>query len=112
MMSILDRQLEELRQVYPAGAEAKPLPSGAVLIELKSVALPQGWNKPNTSIRFIVPVGYPFAAQTAFGPIQISALPLQHSLKPPIFRRFLRSMRQDYGSHGTFRDGTQTAITL
>jgi hypothetical protein len=66
MMSILDRQLEELRQVYPTGAEATTLPSGAVLIELKSVALPQGWSKPTTSIRFVVPVGYPFAAPDCF----------------------------------------------
>lgn len=66
MTTLLERQLEELRQVYPTGADAKPLPSGAFLIELKSVALPQGWNKPSTSIRFIVPVGYPFAAPDCF----------------------------------------------
>jgi hypothetical protein len=65
-MSILDRQLEELREVYPAGVDTKTLPSGAVLIELKGVTLPVGWNKPSTSIRFLVPVGYPFAAPDCF----------------------------------------------
>lgn len=66
MISLLERQLEELRQVYPNGAEATTLPSGAVLIELKGVALPPGWNKSSTSIRFMVPVGYPFAAPDCF----------------------------------------------
>jgi hypothetical protein len=66
MTNVIDRQLEELRQVYPAGVEALPLPSGAVLIELKSVDLPSGWSKRTTSIRFVVPVGYPFAAPDCF----------------------------------------------
>lgn len=66
MTTILDRQIEELRRVYPTGAEATPLPSGAILIELKSVALPEGWNKLSTAVRFIVPVGYPFAAPDCF----------------------------------------------
>jgi hypothetical protein len=66
MTPILERQLEELRQVYSSGADIKPLPSGAFLIELKSVVLPSGWNKSNTSIRFVVPVGYPFAAPDCF----------------------------------------------
>jgi E2/UBC family protein E len=66
MTPILDRQLEELRQVYPNGAEPRTLPSGAVLIELRRVELPKGWNKPSTSIRFLVPVGYPFAAPDCF----------------------------------------------
>jgi len=66
MIEILGRQLEELRKAYSAGAEARTLPSGAVLIELKSVALPPGWNRPSTSIRFVVPVGYPFAAPDCF----------------------------------------------
>jgi len=66
MMNILERQLEELRQVYSGGAEPRTLPSGAVLIELKSVALPPGWNRASTSVRFVVPVGYPFAAPDCF----------------------------------------------
>lgn len=66
MMNILDRQLEELRRVYSAGAEARPLPSGAVLIELNNVVLPPGWNRPTTCVRFLVPVGYPYAAPDCF----------------------------------------------
>jgi hypothetical protein len=66
MTPILERQLEELRRVYPSGAEITQLPSGAFLVELKSVALPTGWNKSNTSVRFVVPVGYPFAAPDCF----------------------------------------------
>jgi len=66
MMDILQRQLEDLRKAYPAGAELTQLPSGAVLIELKDVRLPPGWNRGTTSIRFVVPVGYPFAAPDCF----------------------------------------------
>jgi hypothetical protein len=65
-MNILDRQLEELRRVYPAGVETRSLPSGVVLVELKSVGLPSGWNKASTCIRFLLPVGYPFAAPDCF----------------------------------------------
>jgi hypothetical protein len=66
MMNILERQLEELRRVYSGGAEIRALPSGAALVELKSVALPPGWNRNGTSVRFVVPVGYPFAAPDCF----------------------------------------------
>jgi hypothetical protein len=66
MTTVFDRQLEELRGVYPGGAETRLLVSGAVLIELKNVELPQGWNKKSTSIRFVVPVGYPFAVPDCF----------------------------------------------
>jgi hypothetical protein len=66
MMNLLDRQLEELRKVYASGADTRPLPSGSVLIELKNIALPDGWSKKETAIRFVVPVGYPFAAPDCF----------------------------------------------
>lgn len=66
MTSVLERQLEQLRQVYTAGVDAHPLPSGAVLVELRRVELPNGWSKRSTSIRFLVPVGYPFAAPDCF----------------------------------------------
>jgi hypothetical protein len=66
MMEILERQLEELRKVYSGGVDVTALPSGAVMIELKSVVLPGGWNRPTTSVRFLVPLGYPFAAPDCF----------------------------------------------
>lgn len=65
-MNILDRQLEELRRVYPDGVETRTLPSGVVLIELKNVRLSKGWNRNSTFVRFVVPVGYPFAAPDCF----------------------------------------------
>ncbi len=64
-MTLLDRQLEELRAIY-AGTDTRQLPSGAVLVELKKIALPEGWSKKETDIRFIIPVGYPFAAPDCF----------------------------------------------
>lgn len=65
-MSILERQLEDLRRAYPGGVQTTRLPSGAVLIEVKDLPLSNGWNRANTSVRFVVPVGYPFAAPDCF----------------------------------------------
>jgi hypothetical protein len=64
-MTLLDRQLEDLRETY-AGADTRQLPSGTVLVELKKIGLPEGWSKNETVVRFIIPVGYPFAAPDCF----------------------------------------------
>ncbi|QPB24578.1 hypothetical protein ISN39_34170 (plasmid) [Rhizobium sp. 007] len=44
----------------------RPLPSGAVVVSVPNVSLPEGWNKPSTEIRFVVPAGYPYAALDCF----------------------------------------------
>ncbi|WP_439373490.1 E2/UBC family protein [Bradyrhizobium sp. DASA03120] len=64
-MSIQEVQIDGLRQRY-ADLSARALPGGAILITVASVALPAGWNKTSTSIRFLVPAGYPFAAPDCF----------------------------------------------
>jgi Prokaryotic E2 family E len=66
MTEILNRQLEELRKVYSAGVKDTTLPSGVVLVELEKVPLPPGWNQESTLVRFLIPVGYPFAAPDCF----------------------------------------------
>jgi E2/UBC family protein E len=66
MTAIVQRQLEELQQLYRTGVRHQELGSGAILIEISGVVLPAGWTKPSTSIRFIAPVGYPFAAPDCF----------------------------------------------
>jgi hypothetical protein len=64
-MSVPEVQLDELRQRY-ADVRTQPLTGGATLVTVGSVPLPAGWGKASTSIRFLVPAGYPFAAPDCF----------------------------------------------
>lgn len=64
-MGPLDAQLDQLRERF-GEVVTKALPSGAILVTVVNVSLPPGWNKPSTSIRFLVPPGYPFAALDCF----------------------------------------------
>jgi hypothetical protein len=64
-MGIPEVQTEELRQRY-ADLRMQALPSGAIQVAIGSVPLPAGWSKACTSIRFLVPAGYPFAAPDCF----------------------------------------------
>jgi hypothetical protein len=65
MTGILDRQLEQLRERFGI-VEATRLGSGTTLVEVSAVPLPEGWSARSTSIRFLVPPGYPFAALDCF----------------------------------------------
>lgn len=65
MMSLLDVQLAELTERYP-GVAATRLPSGTTLITVPGVRLPAGWTKAHTTIWFLVPPGYPYAALDCF----------------------------------------------
>jgi Prokaryotic E2 family E len=64
-MTIVDSQLQQLRERY-GSVETIPLGSGTTLITVGEVRLIDGWNKPTTSIRFLVPSTYPFAALDCF----------------------------------------------
>lgn len=64
-MGILENQLRDLSDRYPA-LEATRLSSGAHLISVSGVPLPGGWSKTVTSVRFLVPPAYPFAALDCF----------------------------------------------
>ncbi|SRR5258708_38532804 len=64
-MGPLEEELNKLRDKYP-GLAATQLPSGATLIRIPAIALPAGWSKPSTSVTFIAPQGYPFAAPDCF----------------------------------------------
>lgn len=61
----VDTQLAALRQAY-AGASARQLPDGTIMITVPDVELPEGWNQPATAVRFLVPVGYPMARPDCF----------------------------------------------
>lgn len=62
---ITERQFLRVRERYPEATLA-PLPSGAALFTLPGVRLPAGWSHPETTIRFIVPAGYPGPAPDCF----------------------------------------------
>lgn len=96
MPGLLDMQLEQLRGRF-GEVQTRQLPSGATLVTLPGVRLPVGWSKPSTTIRFIVPPGYPFANLDCFwadpdlllahgGPPQNSALnPVPETVEPALW---------------------------
>lgn len=51
-------QFERLKRRYP-GAQLEELGGGTALVAIADFALPAGWTQPSTTIRFLVPVGYP-----------------------------------------------------
>lgn len=65
MHPIFERHVDALRNSGQS-VEVRPLASGAVLLTIRDVPLPAGWNKPLTSVRFVAPAGYPFAAPDCF----------------------------------------------
>lgn len=64
-MIIWETQLHELRDRF-GGVDTQALPNGSMLVTVHELTLPQGWNKPKTSIRFLVPPAYPYAALDCF----------------------------------------------
>ena len=59
------KQFDRFKQRFP-DAVLLPLPSGAALVTVPSVPLVTGWSKPATSVRFVVPAGYPGPALDCF----------------------------------------------
>ena len=65
MPGVFDMQLEQLRERF-GDVQTRPLPSGTTLVTVPGVRLPEGWSKSSTTIRFIIPPGYPFAQLDCF----------------------------------------------
>ncbi len=65
MSGILSMQLEQLRERF-GEAHASTMASGTTLVTVPGVRLPEGWSRPSTTIRFLVPPGYPFAQLDCF----------------------------------------------
>lgn len=65
MRGILDMQLEQLRERF-GDVQTRRLPSGTTLVIVPGIRLPEGWSMPSTTIRFIVPPGYPFGQLDCF----------------------------------------------
>ncbi len=62
---ITQRQLLRVQERHPT-ATLTELPSGAALFTLPGIKLPAGWSHTDTTIRFIVPAGYPGPAPDCF----------------------------------------------
>jgi len=60
-----EAHVEKLRARYPA-AQTQDLGNHGALITLPGLGLPSGWNKASTVVRFLAPVGYPFAKPDCF----------------------------------------------
>lgn len=58
-------QLDQLRERF-GGANVRPAISNTMLVTVPNVRLPGGWSKPSTTIRFIIPSGYPYAHLDCF----------------------------------------------
>jgi hypothetical protein len=65
MNPIVEQQLASLRQIH-AGASASPLPTGAHLITVPNVTVPDGWSRSVTTVLFLTPPGYPSAQPDCF----------------------------------------------
>jgi len=65
MNPIVEQQVEELKVVCPS-ATARALPSGAYLVQIPDVRLPNGWNRTTATVLFVAPVGFPGAKPDCF----------------------------------------------
>ena len=59
------RQFAKLQARYP-NATLEPLASGAGLLTLPEFPLPAGWTSASTTVRFLVPNGYPGPSPDCF----------------------------------------------
>lgn len=64
--SIPELQIEAVTALFP-GSALEHMPDGTWLVELPCVGLdPELWNQSETSVRFLLPVGYPVARPDCF----------------------------------------------
>lgn len=65
MSGIIAKQLAQLQERF-SGAHVQHLPSGTILVIVPDVRLPEGWSRSSTTIRFLIPLGYPHAQLDCF----------------------------------------------
>jgi hypothetical protein len=66
-MGVIDDQIAAFQALEPpVPASIQRLPSGAALVTIPNVVLPDGWSKPRTTVRFLAPVGYPHSKPDCF----------------------------------------------
>jgi hypothetical protein len=64
-MNPVEQQFECLKVQFGV-ATIQGLPSGAHLVTIPELALPAGWNSTSTTVKFLIPVGYPLAKPDCF----------------------------------------------
>lgn len=64
-MTPFEQQLEILTNDQK-GVACERLPDGSYLISIPAVPLRAGWSKESVTVKFIAPVGYPFAPPDCF----------------------------------------------
>lgn len=64
-MDIVDQHFERLKADY-SDAQLSRNSDGSAIVTVAHVDLPNGWNKQQTAIKFVVPVGYPVARPDCF----------------------------------------------
>ena len=64
-MGVLEEQFTSLLQDYPS-AQMKPQADGTFVVVIEGSKLAQGWNQATTTVRFVVPLGYPIARPDCF----------------------------------------------
>ena len=65
MSGVVAMQLAQLQQRF-TGMHVQHLPSGTTLVIVPDVVLPEGWSKSSTTVRFVIPPGYPYAQLDCF----------------------------------------------
>ena len=64
-MDVIEQQFADLEVRFPA-TKRRGLANGTSLLEIPNFSLPDGWNKTQTTVAFIVPAGYPYARPDCF----------------------------------------------
>jgi hypothetical protein len=65
MNPIVEAQLVLLRKAYPS-ADVRSMQDGSFLLSISAIPLPSGWNRTQTSVWFVIPIGYPVAKPDCF----------------------------------------------
>jgi hypothetical protein len=70
-MGLLEEHFAQLEQVAErrrsfTQATLTPIANGTSLVTLSGFALPDGWNSKETTVYFLIPVGYPVARPDTF----------------------------------------------
>lgn len=64
-MTLLDEQVDEIKKIF-SDVSVQTFGDGTSHIFIPSLKLPAGWNQVETSVSFLVPVGYPMAKPDCF----------------------------------------------
>lgn len=64
MTDIIKRNVQDLERRFAIDAVYRP--DGSTIITIRDFPLPPGWNRSTTTIRFVVPVGFPIASPDSF----------------------------------------------